>query len=144
FGTSRLNSPVSFVVVRHSPPAPRAITVTPGRIPSLWSAMTPAILRLVCIEKAVAAKIAMSRVARIVLCQLGLDMLSSVTTDFFTTTLCRRPTQLRREACGWMGVLPSSAEEGWLRGKEKVCEATLACADGVVLVKRMIFLGRAV
>ena len=35
--------------------------------------------------------------------------------------------------------LPSSAEEGWLRGKEKSREATLARADGVVLVNRMIF-----
>src|SRR5438552_19039727 len=36
--------------------------------------------------------------------------------------------------------LPSSAEEGWLRGKEKSCEATLARADGVVLIRIMIFL----
>ena len=36
--------------------------------------------------------------------------------------------------------LPSSAEEGRLRGKEKSCEATLARADGVVLVTRTIFL----
>jgi len=32
------------------------------------------------------------------------------------------------------GQLPSSAEEGWLRGQEKVAKPPLFRADGVVLV----------
>ena len=34
---------------------------------------------------------------------------------------------------------PSSAEEGWLRGSRKSCEATEARADGVVLVNNQTF-----
>src|SRR5207302_10158914 len=50
---------------------------------------------------------------------------------------CRKPQNhgLSSNECR---QFPSSAEEGWLRGKRKSCEATLARADGVVLVSKLI------
>src|SRR5439155_24771802 len=44
-----------------------------------------------------------------------------------------KPPLLTPEELRWGRLFPSSAEEGWLRG-QKSREATLARADGVVLV----------
>jgi hypothetical protein len=55
-----------------------------------------------------------------------------------TPLLCEGINILEESCNAAERKLPSSAEEGWMRGVKRRREATLARADGVVLTKSLI------